>query len=292
MWPHWGGTAIAMSLVRFGGPVGVSSVLATITQSIDYLVLSARMPAASVGFYWRAFTLSITYPMKISSVMLSVALPIYSRAESAEDMRRLRLRVMATHAAIMFPLLVTLIVTAPVLVPWLFGPEWEPSVVPTQLLAGAGMVAAVVTGSAAFITALGKPSYLPVLNIIAIAGLATAAYVAAPHGLTVVAAAVLADYVLVLLVNHLWLLHRVGGIAVSDLFRDAIPPLVASLPLAAIQLAALTILDRAGTPAGVSVLLTASAGLAAYAAAIRIAFPDTWVNLRRLASRIVRRRAA
>ena len=287
--PRWRGAMTAMSLVRFGGPVGLSSVLATITASIDYLVLSARVPAASVGFYWRAFTLAVTYPSKISNIMLSVALPLYSRAANADEMRRLRLRVMATHAAILFPLLVTLIVTAPVLVPWLFGPAWESSVVPTQILAGAGMVAAVVTGSPAFIIALGKPRYLPALNVISIVGLASASYFAAPFGLTAVASAVLAYYIVLLFVNHYWLLHRVGGIAAPDLFRDAIPPLLGSLPLAAIDLAVLTLFERAGSPAAVTVFLTAAVGLVTYAAVVRVAFPETWRSLRRLAERIVRR---
>jgi O-antigen/teichoic acid export membrane protein len=291
-WPGWGGKTTATSLVRFGGPVGLSSVLATITASIDYLVLSARMPAASVGFYWRGFMLGVTYPSKISNIMLSVALPLYSRAANADEMRRLRLRVMATHAAILFPLLVTLIVTAPVLVPWLFGPAWEPSVVPTQLLAGAGMVAAVVTGSPAFIIALGRPQYLPAINVIAILGLGSAAYFAAPFGLTGVAAAVLGYYLFMLLVNHYWLLHRVGGIAPRDLFRDAVPPLLGSLPLAAIDLAVLTLLERAGSPAAVTVFVTSSVGLAAYAAVVRVAFPETWRSLRRLAERIVRHRSS
>jgi PST family polysaccharide transporter/lipopolysaccharide exporter len=289
--PKWRGATTAKSLVRFGGPVGLSSVLATITENIDYLVLSARMPAASVGFYWRAFTLGVTYPLRISSIMLSVALPIYSRAESADEMRRLRLRVMATHAAILFPLFVTLIVTAPILVPWLFGEVWEPSVVPTQLLAGAGMVAAVMTGGPAFIIALGKPRYLPALTGTAVIGLASAAYFAAPFGLTAVAAAVLAYYLFLLLVNHFWLLHRVGGIGLWDLFRDAIPPLIACIPLAAAGLATMRLVEAMVAAPVVVLAATIPAGLMAYAAALRLAFPRTWESLLQIARRILARRS-
>lgn len=288
--PRWRGGDVASSLLRFGGSVGLSSVLATVTANIDYIVLSARLRAADVGFYWRAFHVGVTYQGKISSIMLSVALPVYSRAPNAEEMRRLRLRVMATHAAILFPVLVTLMIVAPVLVPWLFGARWEPSVVPTQILAGAGMVAAVVTGTSAYIIALGKPKFLPVVNVTAIVGLGSTAYFAAPLGLRGVAACVLGYYVFILFVNHYWLLHRIGGIQLRDLFRDAGPPLAASIPLAAAEFGVMKLLQGAASPLILAV--TIPAGLITYAAVLRVAFPQTWKSLRRIADRVLGRRSS
>lgn len=291
-WPRWQGAAVATSLVRFGGSVGSASVLATITASVDYVVLSARMPAASVGFYWRAFMLGVTYPLKISNVMLSVALPVYSRAANPDEMRRLRLRVMAVQAAVLFPVLATIMVTAPVLVPWLFGPTWEPSVVPTQFLAGAGMVAALVTGTWAYITALGKPHHLPAINLMAIVGLGATAYFSAPLGLVGVSACMLGYYLAFLCVNHFWLLHRVGGIELGDLFRDAIPPFVSCIPLAAAGL--LTMYGMEATDAAsVTVLaVTVPVGLAAYAVTLRLAYPRTWDSLLDVTQRLLPRRSS
>ena len=50
----------------------------------------------------------------------------------------LRRRMVRLLTMTIFPLLVGLVVLAPVVVPWLFGPDWVPAVLPTQLLAGAG----------------------------------------------------------------------------------------------------------------------------------------------------------
>ena len=291
-WPRWGGAAVATSLVRFGGSVGTASVLATVSASIDYVVLSARMSPASVGFYWRAFMLGMTYPLKISNVMLSVALPVYSRASSADEMRRLRLRVMSVNAAALFPVLVTIMVTAPVLVPWLFGATWEPAVVPTQLLAGAGMAAALITGTWAYITALGKPQYLPPMNLVAIVGLGGTAYFAAPLGLVGVCACMLGYHLLFLCVNHFWLLHRVGGIELGDLFRDAVPPLVSCVPLAAAGLASMRLLEAADAASVVVLAVTVPLGLAAYAATLRLAFPGTWHSLLDVTRRVLARRSS
>jgi lipopolysaccharide exporter len=231
----------------------------------------------------------VTYPSKISSIMLSISLPIYSRAPDADEMRRLRLRVMATHAAAMFPVLVSISVTAPVLVPWLLGAAWESSVVPTQLLAGAGMVAAVVTGSPTFITALGKPQYVPPIIVVMLVGLGLTAYFSAPLGLNGVAACVLGYYVFFLFVNHYFLLHRGGGIGLRDLFADAIPPLLACMPLAAAELVTRHGLVAAGAAPLIVVTATVVVGFAAYAAALRLLFPETWKILLRVARRIVGR---
>ena len=290
-WPRWRGRAVARSLVGFGGSVGLASVLATFSASIEYIVLSARMAPASVGFYWRAFMLGVTYPLKISNVTLSVALPVYSRAANADEMRRLRLRVMAVHAAALFPVLVTIMVTAPVLVPWLFGPTWEPAVVPTQILAGAGMVAALVTGTWAYIIALGKPHYLPPMNLLVIVGLGGTAYFAAPLGLVGVCACMLGFHVFFLGVNHFWLLHRVGGIARGDLFRDAFPPLVSCIPLAAAGLVTMHLAEAAGAASVVVLAATVPIGVAAYAATLRLAFPRTWNSLLDVGRRVLARRA-
>jgi O-antigen/teichoic acid export membrane protein len=288
--PRWRGRDAATSVVRFGGFVGLSSVLATVTANIDYLVLSARLPAADVGYYWRAFMLGITYPLKVSNVMLSVSLPVYSRAANVDEMRRLRLRVMATHEAVMFPLLVTLMVTAPVLVPWLFGAEWEPSVVPTQILSGAGMIAAVVTGTSAYITALGKPQYLPVVNVVAIVGLGSTAYFAAPLGLVGVSWCVLGYYAFLFFVNHFWLLHRVGGIALREVFSDAIPPLAACVPLAASGIATMKLLEAADVSPIVALGVTIPVGLVTYSGALRLAFPETLRSLLGITRRVLARR--
>lgn len=288
--PRWHGRENAGEIVRFGGSLGLTSALGTVSQNIDYLVLSTRTSAATVGFYYRSFLLSVTYPGRITSIMLSLALPLYSRAENVEDMRRLRLRVMATHAAVMFPILATLIIVAPVLIPWLFGAGWEPSVTPTQFLAGAGMISAIATGTGAYITALGKPQYLPFYTLVATLGLGTTTYFAAPLGLNGVAAAVLCWYVVFLLFNHFWVLHHIGGIAVADLFRDVVPPLVAAAPLVGIEYLLRRVFEAVGAPVPVILLLTISAGVITYVAVLVRVFPGTWLELRAIGMRVAGQR--
>lgn len=289
--PRWHGRSPAADIARFGGPLGVSSALGIAWENIDYLVLSARASAATVGFYWRGFVLGVSYPSRITSIMLSLSLSLYSRAESTTERQRLRLRVMATHAAVMFPLLVTLIVLAPVAVPWLFGSQWRPSVIPTQLLAGSGMVLAITSGTVSYIVSLGKTKHLPLIGLVAPLGLGATVLFSAPLGLNWVAGCVLAYHVFYLLFNQFVLLHRMGGIPVRDLFRDTVPPAVAAVPLAITELAIRWPIEGHGVPAPLILIAAIPPGLTVYCLVVRVLFPETWRDLLRIGARILGRAA-
>lgn len=284
--PGWGGRSAAGAILSFGLPAGGSALLATSFRSVDYLVLAGRMRPADVGFYWRAFALGVEYQTKISVIMQRVAYPVFARTPSRDELRRLRLRVMATHAAIIFPLLATLVAVAPVLVPWLFGERWEPAVLPTQILSGGGMAAALIAGSPSFVLALGRPKALLAYNIVSVAGLALTAYVSAPLGLVGVAACIAAFFVVLLLVNHLWLLHGIGGIAIRDLWSETVPPLVACVPLAASGFALVELFDRADAHAFVTLVATIPLGFVVYGLVLRLAFPGSWTMLRAVFERV------
>jgi O-antigen/teichoic acid export membrane protein len=289
--PRWHGRKPAAEIMRFGGPLGVSSALGIAWENIDYLVLSARASAATVGFYWRGFVLGVSYPSRITSIMLSLSLSLYSRAETTAERQRLRLRVMATHAAVMFPLLTTLIVMAPVAVPWLFGSEWKPSIVPTQLLAGSGMVLAVTSGTVSYVVSLGKTKNLPLISLAAPLGLGATVYLSTPLGLNGVAACVLGYHLVYLLFSQFVILHRMGGVPVGDLFRDTVPPLVAALPLALGELVIRRLVETQDLAAPFILLLAIPPGVAVYCATLRAVFPETWRGLVGVAGRILGRSA-
>jgi lipopolysaccharide exporter len=189
----------------------------------------------------------------------------------------------------MFPLLVTLIVLAPVAVPWLFGSEWTPSVVPTQLLAGSGMVLAVTSGTVSYVISLGKTKHLPLLGVASSLGLGATVFFAAPLGLNGVAACVLGYHLVYLVFSQFVILHRMGGVAVSDLFGDTVPPLVAAIPLALVELALRKLLEAHDVPAPLILAATIPPGVVAYCLVLRIAFPETWRGLVSVAARILGR---
>ena len=127
-------------IAGFGVPAALAGLVHVGFANADYVILAARLSPTSAGLYWRAFQLGVSYQEKISGIMLRIAFPLYARTTDRDELRRLHERATRLHATTVLPLLALLIVTAPVLIPWLFGPEWRGAIVPSQLLAVAGMV--------------------------------------------------------------------------------------------------------------------------------------------------------
>ena len=197
-------------IAGFGLPAGAASMAMVGYGNIDYLILGAKLSPAQVGFYYRAYTLGVQYETKISNIVSRIAFPIYSRTEDLDHMRALRSRVIRINAVVIYPLLALFIAIAPQLVPWLFGAQWAPAVVPAQILTVAGMARMINNGTPSLVLAAGKPRTLLGFNLYRLATLAVVVFVAAPYGLNVVCVAVAAFQVITLIGSHRFMLARLA----------------------------------------------------------------------------------
>jgi PST family polysaccharide transporter len=276
-------------LARFGAPATASGLLYFGVRNVDYAILAARLSPAQLGYYVRAFQLGSDYQSKVSNVMLRIAFPVFSRTEDLDHLRRVRGRMVRVHTAAIFPLLFALIAVAPVLVPWVFGEQWAPAARPTQILAVAGMVACVGTGTGPLLLAVGRSGALLGYNLAAFVTYAGVVLVAVPYGLTAVCVAVGAVKVLSL-IALLVLVDRVVGISLAETVRnDIVPAGVAGLGLLAVALPLTSALDGAGLSAPVVLLAAGAAGAAVYTGLLRLLFPATWSDLRLLGERLTGR---
>ena len=180
--PRWH-KETAHEIAHFGMPTMLSSLAYAGFRNVDYVIIGARLNPAQLGFYSRAYQVGVDYQGKITRIMMQVAFSAYSRTSDLADMRELRQRIARMHAILIFPLLGLVIATAPVLIPWLFGPAWEPSVTPTRILAVVGMATALTAGTGPLMIAAGKPGVLLRLNLVALAAYAVIVFFAAPYGL-------------------------------------------------------------------------------------------------------------
>ena len=270
----------------FGVPAALAGLIDVLFRNVDYAILAARLPAAQTGIYWRAFNLGVVYQDKLSGVMMQLAFPVYSRTESPAQLRALHERATRVHAAVIFPLLAMLIVVAPVLIPWLLGPLWAPSVRPTQILAVAGMVAAILTGYPQVMLALGRPRALLRFNVGMLVGYAAAVMLASRHGLIVVSVAVTTFYLTILVGVYRLLLRRYLGISMRGLISELGPALGGCLALASVALPLRTLLAPALAPPFV-IALVGVAGLLAYMAALRAISQTVWRDLCLLLARVL-----
>lgn len=255
--------------------------------NIDYTILAARLSSAQVGFYWRAFQLGVVYQDKISGVMMKLAFPVYSRTRDLAQLGRLHERATRVHGAIVVPLLAILIVTAPVLIPWLFGADWQPSVLPAQILAVAGMIAAILTGFAQVLLAAGRPRELFWFNVALLAVYAGAVFATVGQGIVAVAIAVVGVYVIQLIAVYAILFRKVVGIPVSRMVGDLAPAVVGGLALLAVCFPACALLREAGMPPIVVVSAIGALGLLVHATVVRRFFPLVWQDLVALARRVL-----
>ncbi|HEX2358901.1 MAG TPA: oligosaccharide flippase family protein [Solirubrobacterales bacterium] len=280
----------AREIVAFGLPASLAGLAYVARRNVDYVILAATLPAALVGFYWRAFQLGAEYQSKLSGVIFRLAFPLFSRARDTADLRLLRSRVVRTNVNLVFPLLAAFVVVAPILIPWLYGARWEPVVEPAQILAISGMALAVLSGTEPLMLAVGRPRALLGFNGAFLAATAAAAFVAAPHGLSAVALAVSGVHVAMVALAQILLVGRVVGISVPDLVRDVAPAAVASAGSLAAGIGAAPWIEGAGAPLAEVTALTAIC-LVTYAALLRALFESTWDELARTVRRVIGRTA-
>jgi O-antigen/teichoic acid export membrane protein len=277
-------------IAGFGVPAALAGLVEVLFRNVDYMILAARLSAATTGIYYRAFNLGVVYQDKLSGVMVQVAYPVYSRTSDTAELRAMHERAARVHAAIIFPMLASLIVLAPVLVPFLFGSAWEPSVGPTQILAIAGMIAAVLTGYSQVMLAIGRPRPLLLFNVGRLVVYGGAVLLASRHGLMVVAGAVVVAYALILVGAYRMLLHRHVGITIGRLIPELGPAICGCLALVAVTLPLLDLLEGS-LPRVLLIAIVGTTGLGVYALVLRTAFVAAWTDVRTLVVRVLGPRA-
>jgi PST family polysaccharide transporter/lipopolysaccharide exporter len=250
-------------------------------------VAAARLSAAQVGIFWRAFQLGVIYQEKISGIMIRLAFPVYSRTTDLDQLRRFHERATRIHAAVLLPLLTLLAVTAPELVPWLFGERWAPAAGPVQILCVAGMIAAILTGYPQIMLAAGKPRALFVFNIVLLSLYVAVAWVAAPHGTTALAFGVVGVHVFLLLAVYGVLFRRVLAIPTRRLVTDLLPAVACSLLLLAVALPTAGLMRGTDAPVPLFLLAVGALGGAVYLTALRSLFPELWSDLAQLTRRVL-----
>ena len=279
-------------LLRFGAPNAAAAAASVGARNVDYAVLAARAPAASVGFYWRGYQLAVEIPRRFgSSILGQLALPLYARADDAAHRLQMRARIVQLHTLLMVPPLILLIVLAPVLVPILFGERWEPAVTPTQLLAGVGIISTALAGMGPLLSAIGHPQALLHWNIGNVVVVGAAVFLAAPHGLTAVCLAVLGVRIVRYFAAYVFLLNRLAGVSIAEAWRDPGPALVAGGAMAA-GVIALQALVLGALPPAVEVALVAVAAVPLYLGALAVLFPGSLADLRGGVQRLLGSRGA
>ena len=128
-----------------------------LSANVDYLIIGKLLGAEALGFYSIAYKL-VAIPLKrLNPIVTSVAFPVFSlKQKDDKALRSGYLEMSKALSLISFPLLAGIAVTAPLIIPILYGPGWEPSVPLLQALSLLGILKSLGNPSGSIILAKGR----------------------------------------------------------------------------------------------------------------------------------------
>ncbi len=130
----------------FGAGASLSGFVGYLARNADNLVVGARLGAAPLGLYSRAYNLMLLPQNHIGRVMSGVLFPALSRLQGdAPRLSRAYLLSVQLAALVAGPLMAGMLVAGPHLVAAVYGPGWEGAVLPLQILCGAGLLRVVTS---------------------------------------------------------------------------------------------------------------------------------------------------
>lgn len=284
--PRWRGDAIR-DLLPYGGPASLACFCWAGFRNGDYAIVGARLGAAQAGFYWRGYQLAVEYQSKLSSMMTQMAFPVLARTTGADELFAMRRRMVQLLTTVSFPLLGGLVILAPTLIPWLFGPAWEPAVLPTQILAGAGASSVVIDAVGAVLMATGRSRAMLGYGVAHFAFYIVAVLIGSRWGLTGVSIASVASHAVFLVVAYQVMLRGRDEPVLSFLWHDLRAGAVGVAVMAAVAVPVNVAVGDAGAPAFVHLAIVGAVAGVVYLLAVWRLFPAAWTDLSTLLRRVL-----
>ena len=178
-------------LAPFSGSVMGNNVLWFVSQRVDQAVIGRGLGVGALGTYSLSMRILSLGLDAMSAPVQRVAMPLFSgiQDESARLMRAF-LQSTSLICSVALPAFLGLLLVAPTLIPLVFGSKWEAAIVPTQILCVAGCVRAVQTFVHPTMMALGRAGLYMASFVVSAVASAAGCLLAASHGVSAVAWAV------------------------------------------------------------------------------------------------------
>ena len=130
-------------LLHFGVGASTSGCINYVALNADNFVVGRFMGEASLGLYNRAYQLMCMPYTYAASVMSGVLFPAFSEVQSEiAKLRRAFLTITQFTGMIAAPSMGLMAIAAPYLIRALYGPRWDGTVLPLQILCAAGYLRA------------------------------------------------------------------------------------------------------------------------------------------------------
>ena len=239
------------------------------------LRVSHRLATQTRGPYMRATRVASELSHLLTEPLHGVSMAACARVQQARDeLQRIVTGLYATSRLLVYPAYLGMAALAPALVPWIFGPKWQPAVVAIQLLMLGGLPLAHTAYNAAILFGVGRPHWMALLFGAGCLLHAALFPALAPWGLTGAAIATLGRQYGNWPLSAL-LVSRATGLPVRRQFDGSAPVLLSALAMASVMAALSHVLAAAAWPAAIVVLASSTIGIVTYALALRLLAPAT-----------------
>lgn len=128
-------------MAAFGVRVSSVDLVAALRMWTEGWIITVTLGPAALGLLNIGQRLVLTAQELTAVSLTPVSTVVFAKVRSSADrLRSSYLKALGVAYAVVAPVMVIIVVTAPGLVPVLFGPQWRESVAPAQALAVAGIV--------------------------------------------------------------------------------------------------------------------------------------------------------
>jgi O-antigen/teichoic acid export membrane protein len=276
----------ARELLEFALPMSLASLTWVGFSNVDYAVIGARLGPVQTGLYYRAYSIAVEYQSKLGSVMSQIGFPVLSRTADSQQADHLHRQMVRLLTIALFPLLVLLAITAPTLVPFVFGANWSAASTPVQILALGGAATVLIDAAGTVLMASGRPRAVLAFGAGHFAAYGLAVLAVAPFGITAVAIAAGVVHSAFVLVSYFLIGKGESHNFARRVWDDIAPATVCSAALAAVAVPTGLLLERAGLPDLAWMVAVGLVGSIVYVLVLRVAFRGVWATQKKIFERI------
>ncbi len=252
-------------VLRFGLFHSGEKIIQFLSTKADQLIVTSLLGIHALGLYNMALNLVIYPIQRINQAVSQVTFPLFSRQQDdAEALRNGYLNVLKTVTLINAPLLAGIMVTAPLFIPLLIGPQWMESIMLTQILSIYAYQRSTGAPSGSLLMAVGRTDMSFGWNVFALAATVPVIYLGASMaGMAGLAWSFVILHVVLGMIYYFRVIRPLIGKVGSEYFMTLFKPLM----FASMMGFLVRMLDRMiGWPAGQELTLLVLVGIASYTA--------------------------
>lgn len=158
---------LATQYLRFGITSGAGNFLTSLLMNADNFLLGTIAGATALGYYDRAYRLAQWPGLLLNSIYGRAAVFTYAQLrEAPQKLQRSFEMLLWVSSHVTAPIALALFLSAQDLVHLLFGPQWEPSVMPLRILLIAALLRPLWENAWAIFVGLGLPKQVIRLSVL------------------------------------------------------------------------------------------------------------------------------